>query len=131
MLSTHIRDIWATQRTATEVFVEHSTGRSTLIQSDGAAISGICINDRHFILASNKKISVYKITRSEEYPNAKTKSLQVKATGISFQDNDCVEIFIWDETIIVLGNAEIRLYSLGGVILRKIELSEHEGNETN
>lgn len=127
MLSTHIRDIWATQRTATEIFVEHSTGRSTLLQSDGTAVSGICINERHFILASNKRITVYKITRTEEYPNAKTKSLQIKATGANFHDNDCIEVFIWDETIIVLGNTEIRFYSLSGVILRKIELNDNEG----
>lgn len=122
----HTRDLWATQKTATQLYIEHSSGRSTLLHSDISTITGICLNERHIIITNNRTIAVYKVTRPDEFQDVKGKSLTIKTTG-SFQIAECVELFIWDEFIIILGNNDVKLFSLGGVVLREIEFNEHEG----
>lgn len=107
--------------------MEHASGRSALFQSEISTISGLCVNERHIVITNSKTIAVYKIILSDDHPSSKTKSLQIKAFGDNFHDHDCVELFIWDETIIVLGNTDVRLFSLGGVLIRKLELNDNEG----
>lgn len=126
LLSIHTRDIWAIQKSATQVYIENSS-RASLLHSEIAAIAGITLSDRHVIITNSKSINVYKINRSDELENTRMRGLQIKSTGSSFQDSDCIQIFLWDEVIIVLGNIDVKFYSLNGVLLRKLEFNDNEG----
>lgn len=126
MLSAHSRDIWLTQKTATQLIVEHSNNRSTVLHSDIPAITGVCINERYLVITNNRIIVVYKIARTEEYQDSKAKTLPITQIH-TFTDSECVQLFIWDETVIVLCRENVKFYSLGGVVLREIFFNDTDG----
>lgn len=126
MLSAHARNIWLTQKTATQLIVEHASNRSTILHGDIPAITGVALNDRYLVITNNRVIVVYKIARSDEYEDSKAKALPITQIH-TFADSDCVQLFIWDETVIVLCRENIKFYSLGGVILREIFFNDTEG----
>lgn len=77
------------------------------------------------IITNNRTVVVYKITKPDDF-ESKNRSLAIKQQH-TFHNVDCVQIFIWDETIIILGQNDIKFYSLGGVVLREIYFNENEG----
>lgn len=127
MLVAHCRDIWACQITATKILIEHSAQRSTTLHGDISVITGLCLSERHLVITNNRTVVVYKITKPDDY-ETKTKSLTVKQLH-TFHNVDCVQIFIWDEIIIILGSTDVKFYSLGGVVLRDIYFNENEGKK--
>lgn len=129
MLSAHSRDIWLTQKTATQLIVEHSSNRSTILHADIPAITGVCLNERYLIITNNRTIVVYKIARPDEHRDSKAKVLSITQMH-TFTEPDCVQLFIWDETVIVLCRENIKFYSLGGVILKEIYFNDTEGEST-
>lgn len=128
LLSAHTRDIWLTQKSATQLIVDHSSNRSTVLHADIPAITGVSLNERHLVITNNRSIAVYKIARPDECQEAKAKTLHIKHLH-TYSDSDCVQLFIWDETVIVLCRENIKFYSLGGVILRELFFSDAEGTE--
>lgn len=126
MLSAHSRGIWLTQKTATQLVVEHSSNHSTVLHGDIPAITGVSITERHLVITNNRKIVAYKIARPDEQQDSKAKALSITQMH-TFTDSDCVQVFIWDETVIVLCRECIKFYSLGGVILREIFFNDTEG----
>lgn len=126
LLSAHQRDIWLAQKTATQLIVEHSSGRSTVLHGDISAITGVCLSERHLAITNNRSIVIYKIARPDEHKDSKAKLLSITQMH-TFSDPDCVQLFIWSETLIVLCRENIKLYSLGGVILQEIFFNDTEG----
>lgn len=126
LLTAHSRDIWVTQKTATQLLIEHSSKRSTLLHGDISAITGLCLNDRHLVITNNRAVVIYKIAKTDNIQDAKEKMLIIKQIH-TFNDTDCVRLFIWDETVIILGHENIKFYSLGGIVLRDIYFNDNEG----
>lgn len=128
LLVAHCRDLWACQKTATKILVEFSNKRSMLLHGDLTAITGLALSERHLVITNNRSVVVYKITKPDDYHESKNKTLNIKQLHI-FHNIDCVQIFLWDEVIIILGQNDIKFYSLGGVVLREIFFNENEGEE--
>lgn len=126
LLTGHCRDIWLTQKTATQLIVEHSSNRSTILHGDIPAITGVSVNERYLVITNSRIIVIYKIGRPDEQQDTKTKVLPITQVH-TFTDPDCVQLFIWDEAIIVLCRENIKFYSFGGVILREIFFNDTEG----
>lgn len=97
------------------------------MHADIPAITGVCLNERYLVITNNRTIVIYKIARPDEHQDSKAKTLHISQTH-TFTDSDCVQLFIWDETVIVLCHENIKFYSLGGVILREIFFNDTEGD---
>lgn len=124
LLRAHSRDLWITQKTANQLTIEHSSNKSMILNSDLSAITDLCLNDRYLVVTNKRSVIVYKITIQDSHSNPIT----IKQMN-TFKDIDCISLFIWNETIIMVGQENVKFYSLGGVVLREIFSNDMEGNE--
>lgn len=99
-----------------------------ILRSDITAITGLCLNERNLALTNHKNIAIYKIPRAEEFKDAKNnKNVSIKHVH-TFNVIDCMQIFIYDETLIVIGHQTAQIYSFGGIVLKEINFNDNEGN---
>lgn len=157
MLTAHIRELWITQKTANKIQIETKSASisesalCTTIQTD-IAITNLCLNERNIIISNGRCIVVYKLTidslsqnnsnnvknnhSSESITNSSTATamsinslylnLNIKLIN-TFIVNECTQLFIYEESIVVLGQLDIKIYSLGGVILKELHFNDIEG----
>lgn len=126
LLTAYSPNIWITQKSATQLYVEHSTKFSTILRSDISAITGLCLNDRNLAITNHKSVAIYKIPRVDEFLAVRGANAAIKMMH-TFHDTDCSQIFIFDETLVVLGYEKVRLYSFGGIVLKEINFNDNEG----
>lgn len=129
MLAAHSRNIWLTQKSATQLIVEHSNNRSTVLLGDISAITSVCLNEQYLVITNNRTVVVYKIAHSDENAANKVMALSITQTH-SFTEPDCVQLFIWNEVLMILCRENIKFYSVGGVMLREITFNDTEGMGT-
>lgn len=109
------------------MYVEHSSNFSTILRSDIPAITGLCLNERNLAITNQKSIAIYKIPRVDDFKEAKTnKNVSIKNVH-TFSVLDCMQIFIYDEMLIVVGYQNVRVYSFGGIVLKEINFNDNEG----
>lgn len=75
-------------------------------------------------LSNQKLFSIETLSSVSSYKSLSIKSLNAFTT-------DCVQLFIYDDHIIVLGQIDVKIYSLGGVTLQEIHFNEIEGSYSN
>lgn len=128
MLTAYSANIWIRQKSSTQLYIEHSTNYSMTLRSEISAITGLCLNERNLAITNQKIIAIYKIPRTDEFKDAKNnKNVSIKLIH-TFNVIDCMQIFIWNEILIVIGYQNVRIYSFGGIILKEIHFNENEGN---
>lgn len=134
LMSSHTRDLWAVQRAAKQVLIETSSQQTAVATSD-IPITNLCITDMNLIVTNGKSVMVYKIQKTSQ----DSIDQGLKATSeITLNDNltvrfsssfNCenVQIFIYDQNIICVGQNEVTVMSLNGVKLQELIFSDHEG----
>lgn len=127
MLTAYSPNIWITQKTATQLYIEHSSNFSTILRSDISAITGLCLNDRNLAITNHKSVAIYKIPRTDEFHDKTNSSAVIKMIH-TFHNVDCSRIFIYDEILVVIGYENVRLYSFNGIVLKEINFNDNEGN---
>lgn len=130
MKSSHTRNIWAVQKSANEIYCEHSSGQSTTIITDVSVVE-LCLNENNLILTNGKSIIVYKILFEDDIigggeMTTMKKSFHIKTLN-TFVVADCLEIFLYDQNIITLGQSDIKILSLGGIVLQNLLVTDAEG----
>lgn len=126
-MSAHCREIWATQRNANQVYVQTDTDKSAYLQADAnISITDLCLTKRNMLLTNGRTVVVYKITIEDDLADVKmNKGLSIKLMNTFVAE--CIELFIHDENIIVLGQIDVKIFSLGGVVLRELHFNDNEG----
>lgn len=128
LLTAYSPSIWIRQKSSTQLYVEHSSNFSTTLRSEISAITGLCLNERNLAITNQKNIAIYKIPRPDEFKDAKNnKNVSIKHVQ-TFNVTDCMQIFIYDEMLIVVGYQNVRIYSFGGIVLKEINFNDNEGN---
>lgn len=99
-----------------------------ILRSEISAITGLSLNERNLAITNQKNIAIYKIPRIDEFADAKnSKNVSIKHVQ-TFNVTDCMQIFIYDEMLIVVGYQNVRIYSFGGIVLKEIQFNDIEGN---
>lgn len=136
LMSFFTREIWATQRSANQVLVENSSQNSFLATSD-ISITNICLTDLNLILTNGKTVMIYKIQRTSQ--DSIIADQTIKATSdIRLNENLAVrfsssfncenlQIFIYEQNIICVGQSDVKILSLNGVKLQEVSFTDHEG----
>lgn len=88
------------------------------------------MNDRYLAITDSKSVIVYQIPRFDDFKHKKPDNLSIKQIH-NFPISDLSQLFIHEETLIVIGALNARLYSFGGVVLKEINATEVEGNKTS
>lgn len=119
------------------MYIEHSSNFSTTLRADISAITGLCLNERNLAITNQKSIAIYKIPRTDEFKGQQNPNGNASGEGgggasikhiQTFNVLDCMQIFIYDETVIVVGYQNVRSYSFGGIALKEINFNDNEGN---
>lgn len=141
LLTAYSPSIWIRQMSATQLYIEHSTNFSMTLRVEISAITGLSLNERNIAVTNQKAVAIYKIPRADEFKSA-PKSGSSSKTNINstntggnvsinlvqtFNVFDCMNIFIYDETVIVIGYENVRIYSFGGIVLKEINFNDNEG----
>lgn len=98
-----------------------------ILRSDIPAITGLCLNERNLAITNHKIIAIYKIPRADEFKDKKNKNVSIQHVH-TFNVTDCMQIYTYDEMIIVVGYQNVRIYSFGGIVLKEILFNDNEGN---
>lgn len=77
------------------------------------------------MLTNERQILVHKITNQEELNENNGNIFNVNAMN-SFSA-ESVQMFIHEENIITIGQMNVKIYSLGGVVLRQLNFNDTEG----
>lgn len=126
-MSAHCREIWATQRNANQVYVQCDADKSTYLQADAnISITDLCLTKRNMSLTNGRTVVVYKIAIEDDLADVTVnKGLNIKLMNTFVAE--CMQLFIHDENIIVLGQIDVKIFSLGGVVLRELHFNDNEG----
>lgn len=140
MLSIHTRDLWAVQRNAKAIYLEHAIGKHALIQTDFAIIA-LALNQLNLVISNGRVISGYsieKVQKVDDYrielytddsttkgSNEMDSNLNVKL--IQTFNAECLGLHIHNQNIFCLTTNEVMIYSIGGIVLNKILANENEG----
>ncbi|XP_055845818.1 intraflagellar transport protein 140 homolog [Episyrphus balteatus] len=140
LISCHTRDIWAVQRSANQIYVEHSTGKSTLVQAE-ISITTLALSEQHLALSNGRTIVAYRIGKIVLEASSSTDySIVNSSTTLDSGDGDgltirlmqtfsceCLALFMHDQSIFCLTSGDVKIFSIGGVILNEIQSSDSEG----
>lgn len=130
---------------ATQLYIEHSSNFSVTLRVEISAITGLSLNERNLAVTNQKSIVIYKIPRGDDFKagiqqngassNNNDNSNSARNVAITlvqtFNVFDCMNIFIYDETIIVIGYQNVRIYSFGGIVLKEINFNDNEGTHSH
>jgi intraflagellar transport protein 140 len=129
-----MRDLWAVQRAANQVVVETSAQQTAVATSD-ISITNLCLTDMNLILTNGKTVSAYKIQRTSQ----DSIDQGLKSTSeITLNDNftvrfsssfacENINMFIYDQHVILIGQNDVIVMSLNGVKLQELTFTDHEG----
>ncbi|KAM7350819.1 intraflagellar transport protein rempA [Cochliomyia hominivorax] len=139
LLSYYTRDIWAIQQSARNIFIEHSDHRNCLVQAE-FSVTVLALNNSNLALSNGRSISTYnidKVERLTDYGNSlesfssgslkndKISNLNVKL--LQTFNAECLALGINHQNVFCLTAADVSVYSIGGVVLHKIQASSTEG----
>lgn len=141
LLAFHTRELWAVQRAAKSIQLTHCSGRETTVQSE-FAVTALALNELSLVMSNGRSISSYSLQRVEksldefdeileavEGPPTTTPST---ATPLSVKllqtfPAECLSLSLYNQNIFCLANSDIMVYSVGGVVLHRIQASDIEG----
>lgn len=134
LMSFYTRDLWAVQRAANQVLIETS-GQQTAIATSDISITNLCLNDINLILTNGKTVTAYKIQKTSQ--DSIDQSLK-STNEITLNDNltvrfsssfacENIQMFIYDQHVILIGQNDVIIMSLNGVKLQELSFTDHEG----
>lgn len=122
LMSGHSRNVWASQKTASQVFIENSDGNCGNVQME-ISITDLCLNDVNLIMTNGRTVIVNKIVVMDD--DIKNKTLNIKT--LNCFTTECLKILLYEQCIVALGQNDIKILSLGGVTLQELQVTEMEG----
>lgn len=126
MRTAHCRDISATQKNANQIYVQQSTGKSLYLHTD-LTVTDFCLTKLHLAVTNERQIAVYKVVDNSQLLDD-TKSFAI--TPMNTFTGESVQLFVYEENILALGHADVKIFSLGGVMLRQLHFNDTEGEQT-
>lgn len=116
--------MWATQKSANEVIIEHANEIMSNVITD-IPITELTLSESYLVLTNGRNVNVYKLIIEESTFDVTKKSLSIKSLNNFVIE--CLQLFIYDQTIIALGQDDVKILSLGGIILQNLSSTEVEG----
>ncbi|XP_017021858.1 intraflagellar transport protein 140 homolog [Drosophila kikkawai] len=143
LLAFHIRELWAVQRAAKTVQLTHCSGRETLVQSE-FPVTALALNELSLVLSNGRSISSYSLQRVEkksldefdeileavegvEAPPSSGASPSLSVKLLQTFAAECLSLGLHNQNIFCLGSSDIMIYSVGGVVLHRLQASDIEG----
>ncbi|BFF95614.1 intraflagellar transport protein 140 homolog [Drosophila madeirensis] len=144
LLAFHTRELWAVQRSAKSVQLTHCSGRQTSVQSE-FAVTALALNELSLVMSNGRSISSYSLQKvdksldefdevleavavdagEEPASTAPPPSLNVKL--LQTFAAECLLLCLQNQNIFCLSSSDIMVYSVGGVVLHRIQSSDIEG----
>lgn len=139
LLSYHTREMWAVQQSSRNIFLEHADHRNCIVQAE-FSVTVLALNSLNLALSNGRCISTYnidKVDRMADFGN----SLESSSSGSSKNDKlsnlnikllqtynaECLAMCLYHQNVFCLTAVDISVYSIGGVVLHKIQASSTEG----
>ncbi|XP_016956746.1 intraflagellar transport protein 140 homolog [Drosophila biarmipes] len=143
LLAVHTRELWAVQRSAKSVQLTHCSGRETTVQSEFAA-TALALNELSLVMSNGRSISSYSLQKVlekspdefdeilENVEGAAPPTTASTATPLSVKllqtfPAECLSLDLYNQNIFCLASSDIMVYSVGGVVLHRIQASDIEG----
>ncbi|KAH8412279.1 hypothetical protein KR009_000984 [Drosophila setifemur] len=144
LLAFHTRELWAVQRSAKSVHLMHCSGRETSIQSE-FPVTALALNDLSLVMSNGRSISSYSLQKVEKSLDEFDEILEaVEGQGASTTTTaptppplsvkllqtfpaECLSLNLFNQNIFCLASSDIMVYSVGGVVLHRIQASDIEG----
>ncbi|KNC28438.1 hypothetical protein FF38_06009 [Lucilia cuprina] len=139
LLSQHTREIWAIQQSAHNIFLQHADQRNCVVQAE-FSVTVLALSTTNLALSNGRSISTYnidKVDRMSDFANSlessSSGSLKTdKATSLNVKllqtfNAECLALCINHQNIFCLTAMDVSVYSIGGVVLHKIQASSTEG----
>ncbi|KAH8241845.1 hypothetical protein KR026_007077 [Drosophila bipectinata] len=141
LLAFHTRELWAVQRSAKSVQLTHCSGRETTVQSE-FAVTALALNELSLVMSNGRSISSYSLQKVEKSLDEFDEILEAvegpptttptTATPLSVKllqtfPAECLSLSLYNQNIFCLANSDIMVYSVGGVVLHRIQASDIEG----
>lgn len=139
LLSQHTREIWAIQQSARNIFLEHADRRNCVVQAE-FSVTVFALSNQNLALSNGRCISTYNIdkadlltdygnslesTSSASSKNDKISNLNVKL--LQTFNAECLALCVSQQNVFCLTAIDVSVYSIGGVVLHKIQASSSEG----
>lgn len=120
------------QRNAHQLLIQTAEGKSFYLHTNIAVID-FTLNRHHVVVTNERQLSVYRVTLNATTTNATLDESGTRSVG-SFAltamqtfAGEALQLFIYDENILALAHADVKIYSFGGVMLRQLHFNDTEG----
>lgn len=107
--------------------MQHSTGKSLYLHTD-VAVTDFFLTKLHLAVTNERQIAVYKVVDHSDLLDDGSKSFAI--TPMNTFTGESVQLFVYEENILALGHADVKIFSLGGVMLRQLHFNDTEGEQT-
>lgn len=139
-MSLHTRELWAVQQSARNIFLEHTDHRNCTIQAE-FSVTALGLTQSNLALSNGRSISTYtidKVDRIQDFGNStdSTSNSSAKSEKSANQlcvkllqtfNAECLDLALCNQNVFCLTAIDVVVYSIGGVILHKIQASSTEG----
>jgi len=142
LLAVHTRELWAVQRSAKSVQLTHCSGRETTVQSE-FAVTAMALNELSLVMSNGRSISSYSLQKVEKsldefdeilenVEGAAPPTTGSTATPLSVKllqtfPAECLCLDLYNQNIFCLSSSDVMVYSVGGVVLHRMQASDIEG----
>ncbi|XP_030384608.1 intraflagellar transport protein 140 homolog [Scaptodrosophila lebanonensis] len=144
LLVYHTRELWAVQRSAKTVLLMHCNGRQCSVDSD-FAVTALALNHLNLIVSNGRYISSYSVAKVDKSLDEFDEVLDEAAGGGSSVSAgpksstplsvklmqtfaaECLGLCLQNQNIFCLNSNDIIVYSIGGVVLNRIQANDNEG----
>lgn len=133
LLSRFSKEMWVSQKSANQLVITHVTGAKTNLTAD-IPILELCLSDTgHIIISNGHTITIYRV---------KLETSAIKLSSVITTDSDqklsispissfvvesTLQLFMYDQSIVVLTVNEAKIVSMSGVILHALFFTDMEG----
>lgn len=107
------------------MYVQNGAGKSLYLHAE-ISITDLSLTKQHLVVTNERQIVVHKITNQEKDLEGSNENM-FSVNAINSFSAESVQLFIHEENIIALGQMNVKIYSIGGVVLRQINFNDTEG----
>lgn len=122
----HSENIWATQKTATQILLETQT--SNLALKTDVQVTGMSLNTEHIAVTNGRVITIYSISyKNADETFVKKKDSQIETNLIGTFSCDNEKIIIFGKNIIALTSQGVFIKNSNGLTISHIPVINSEG----
>lgn len=97
------------------------------------SITNISLNESNLVITNGRIINVYKFEYDDNFmkkiiPEQEVEqSLNMQTKLLNYFNTECLHLYLYDQSIIVLQTDDVKIFSMRGVLLQTIQFRENEG----